>query len=216
MRFRLGQALALGLTAGIGIVTLMGLLFANDDLGLAEDYNVDIEALRNFTDLVLQVTTITIGLTVLLGVFNLLLVHIRRLSGRQKGMVYSLVLLASFALVVLTYVIERDSSMVLLETVQVSVESALAGLLFFALVYGGYGILRQQITWPRILFVIVLLIVLVGTLPIDGLGIITDMRDWLMDIPVSAGARGLLMGIALATLVTGVRVLIGVDRSYRE
>ncbi len=216
MRFRLGQALALGLTAGIGLVTLMGLLFANDDLGLAENYNVDIDALRSFTDLILQVTTITIALTVLLGVFNLLLVHIRRLSGRQKGMIYSLVLLASFALVVLTYVVERDSSMVLLETVQVSVESALAGLLFFALVYGAYGILRQQITWPRILFVIVLLIVLIGTLPIDGLGIITDMRDWLMDIPVNAGARGLLMGIALATLVTGVRVLIGVDRSYRE
>jgi hypothetical protein len=37
-----------------------------------------------------------------------------------------------------------------------------------------------------------------------------------MPFPFSAGGRGILLGIALATLVTGVRVLIGQDRSYGE
>ena len=36
-----------------------------------------------------------------------------------------------------------------------------------------------------------------------------------MTVPVSAGARGMLLGIALATVVTGLRVLLGQDRSYR-
>ena len=59
-----------------------------------------------------------------------------------------------------------------------------------------------------------LLIVLIGAIP--GLGDIGRVSNWLMAIPVSAGARGILLGIALATIVTGVRVLIGQDRSYRE
>jgi hypothetical protein len=37
-----------------------------------------------------------------------------------------------------------------------------------------------------------------------------------MAVPVSAGARGILLGIALATVVIGVRALIGQDRSYRD
>jgi hypothetical protein len=48
------------------------------------------------------------------------------------------------------------------------------------------------------------------------LGTFTIVRDWLLAVPVSAGARGILLGIALATVVTGVRVLIGQDRSYRD
>jgi len=38
----------------------------------------------------------------------------------------------------------------------------------------------------------------------------------MLSVPVSAGARGILLGIALAITVAGVRVLIGQDRSYRE
>ena len=37
-----------------------------------------------------------------------------------------------------------------------------------------------------------------------------------MTVPVNAGASGILLGIALATVVAGVRVLIGQDRTYGE
>ena len=118
-----------------------------------------------------------------------------------------------------TYATERDdpqTSMVLFETVQVSVESALAGLLFFALVYGAYRMMRKQVTWSSVLFIVALLIVLTGALPFASVKTIGEIRDWMLAVPVSAGARGLLLGIALGTIVTGVRVLIGVDQSYRE
>lgn len=224
MRVRLLSALAAALTVGTGLAVLAGLLIgpetlselgttlgvAGDDPGQTAD---DLNAIASF---LLQLTTITVALTVLIGVLNLLSVHVRRVVRRQRGLIYSLVLVASFALAVGTYILDRDSSLVLLETVQLSVESALAGILFFALVYGAYRMMRHEVTWTGLLFVVVLLIVLVAALPIGGLDVIQDARDWLMEIPVSAGARGLLLGIALATVVTGVRLLIGVDRSYRE
>jgi hypothetical protein len=49
-----------------------------------------------------------------------------------------------------------------------------------------------------------------------GIGVVAIIRDWLMSVPVSAGSRGILLGIALATVVVGVRAMTGQDRSYRE
>jgi hypothetical protein len=126
------------------------------------------------------------------------------------------VLIASFVLVIVTYFARRDINVMLLEDVQVSIESALAGLLLFALVFGAYRMMHRRVTVWSMLFVMVLLIVLVGALPLPGVTFMTDISNWLFRIPVSAGARGIWLGIALATVVTGVRVLIGQDRSYRE
>jgi hypothetical protein len=83
-------------------------------------------------------------------------------------------------------------------------------------VYGAYRLMRRRVTWWGMLFTLVLLIILIGALPLPGAVGLVSVRDWLMSVPVSAGARGILLGIALATVVTGVRVLIGQDRSYRE
>ena len=99
---------------------------------------------------------------------------------------------------------------------QVSVESALAGLVVFALVYGAYRMMRRRVTWAACCSRVALLIILLGALPLPQVAVLSDVRDWLLAVPVSAGARGILLGIALATVVTGVRVLIGQDRSYRE
>ena len=37
-----------------------------------------------------------------------------------------------------------------------------------------------------------------------------------MRVPASAGTRGLLIGVSLGTLIVGVRVLLGQDRSFRD
>jgi len=212
MRVRLGAALASALTISVGLIVILGLLLPDNldgAAGLAD-------AMREMTAILLQIVTITVALTIIIGVFNLLTVHASRTARRGRGAIYSLVLLVSFLAVLIIYVVDPDESTVLLETVQFSVESALAGLVLFALVYGAYRMMHERVTWARLLFVVVLLVVLIGALPFTNADGFRTMRDWLLEIPVSAGARGLLIGIALATIVTGVRVLIGVDRSYRE
>ena len=210
MRIRLGAALATAIVLSVGLITLLGLL-VGDDLGPMTAI-VDALYIPVIADIFVQLAVITIAVTVAIGIFNLLNVHVRRLRGRN--FLYSLTVIVSFLLVVGTYALQRSLSMALLEEVQVAVESALAALLLFALVYGAYRVMHRRVTWSGILFVLVLLIVLIGAIP--GLGDIGRVSNWLMAIPVSAGARGILLGIALATIVTGVRVLIGQDRSYRE
>lgn len=216
MRVRFWSAVAAALTISTGLVILLGLLITESVQQEVQLPAGSVETLGTTADVLLRLATITVALTVIIGVLNLLAVHLGRIVSRSRGAIYSLVLLVSFGIVVGTYVLARDTSMVILEQVQLSVESALAGVLFFALVYGAYRMMRDRVTWYYVLFVTALLVVLLAALPFDGLGVIQGFRDWLLAIPVSAGARGLLLGIALAVLVTGIRILIGLDRSYRE
>ncbi|NDJ59515.1 MAG: hypothetical protein GYB67_00230 [Chloroflexi bacterium] len=205
LRF-LGAVLGSTIALFAGLFTLIGLL-AGGDAGL----------IAGVTNLFLQVTVTTVAVTILIGIFNLFGIHLRRVISRGRGWVYSLVLLLSALLVFFFRLInDNASSMILLETVQVSIESALAGLVLFALVYGAYRLMRNGVTLGGTLFTVVLLVVLVGSLPLPELTFLANVRAWFLAVPVSAGARGILLGIALATVVAGLRILIGQDRSYRE
>ena len=213
MRKRLSAAIGAAIVLGVGVLTLLGLL-VGDDMGLLTGVVRGL-AIDRIAGFFLQLVVVVAAVLVLVGVFNLLAVHINRIR-RRGGGVYSIVLVLSFLAAILTYLFQRETSMILLEDVQVSIESALAGLLFFALVYGAYRALRRRVTWAGLLFIVVILVVLLGALPLVQSGLLDDVNRWLMAVPVSAGARGILLGIALATVVAGVRVLIGQDRSYRE
>ncbi|HRL12870.1 MAG TPA: hypothetical protein PKX07_13385 [Aggregatilineales bacterium] len=214
MRIRWGALLPTAITIGFGFLVLIGLL-VGDGLGTASTLVRD-SGLRQFADLSLQIVAITLSLMVLVGVVNLLVVHFRRIAGRKRGYLFSAVTIASFALAVAAHTLQRaDLQQLLLEQVQVPVESALAGLLLFSLVYGAATVMRRQLNWSGLLFVLVVVIMLGLSIPF-GIEAVTQVRAWIMEVPVSAGARGILLGIALATVVAGMRVLIGQDRSYRE
>jgi len=218
MNVRLGGALASTIALSVGLITLLGLL-VGDGLGLLS-LVVNGLFIPQFANIFIRLTVVTVAVTIFVGVLNLLSVHVRRITRRTGGGQYSLILLLSFVVTLVLYIVDAvtgsDLSDILLEDVQVSIESALAGLVFFSLVYGAARMLRQRLSWERIVFVLALLIVLVGALPLPAVAVVSGFSDWMMAVPVSAGARGILLGIALATLVAAIRVLIGQERSYRE
>lgn len=222
MRTGLSGILASVVAIGFGLIVLLGLVIG-EDLGVFYTIlNNDLFSVQSITNLLLQITVIAIAVTILLGVVNLLQVHLGRIRRRRGGWLYSIVLVLSTLTVIVLTILERAGILsndpplttLLLENIQVSIESALAGLLLFALVYGAYRVLHRRFDGWRLLFVVTLVFFLVSALP--GLGFLAAFRDWLAQVPVSAGARGILLGIGLATVVVGVRVLAGQDRSYRE
>ena len=218
---RLTRIPATVIAVGVGLFTLAGLLIG-ENLGLLSAI-AQAGQVRQRTDYLLQVVVVTVAVTVLVGVLNLLWVHLTRIRYRRAGWGYSIVLVLSTLAVIVLTILERADLLtqepplttILLEQVQVSIESALSGLLLFALVYGAYRVLRHRVSAWGLLFVLSLVIVLVGALPLN-IPLLTGARDLWLSVPVSAGARGILLGIALATVVAGVRVLVGQDRSYRE
>ena len=210
---RMGIAFSAIVAFTIGVLTLLSLL-----LGDHPELYSNVSGAETWASLLalpaavlLRLVAITVAVTIIIGIINLLHVHLGRGLRRQF---YSIVMLASFAFTVYWYV-TRQGDTSLLAAVQVPIESALAALLFLSMVQGGARVLKKRADIWGLLFVTVMVIVLLGTLPLPSLAPLRAWSDWLMDIPVSAGARAILLGIALATVVTGTRILLGQDRSYR-
>jgi hypothetical protein len=213
-RVRFGAALASGIVLAIGSLTLLGLL-VGPDLGVFSTL-ADVLALRQLSALFLRLAVVTAAVAVLVGFINLLLVHASRVARRQAGSPYSAVLLVTFIGAIVVRIGAPQVYTLLLEDVQVPIETALAMLVLVTLVLGAYRLLLRRFSWSRALFLAAVLVVLVGALPFAALAPVRAFSDLLVAIPATAGTRGILLGIALATLVAGVRILIGQDRSYRE
>ncbi|MCY4525407.1 MAG: hypothetical protein OXB89_02260 [Anaerolineaceae bacterium] len=216
--------LAVLLALTTALVTLAGLLLERRPVLLAGALATWEPLIREWSATLLQVFSISVAVSIMIGILNLLLVHLRRSGRRETGCGYSFVLFLSAATVIgLTY-LERENLLttgaewrvLLLEQVQVTVESSLAGLLLFGLVYGAWRVMALRVNGWGSLFVLTVLLVLGAALPLPELAPLVPLRDWLLAVPVNAGARGILLGIALATIVVGARVLIGQDRSLRS
>jgi hypothetical protein len=219
-RVRLSVVLTAALVTGVGLIVLVGLLV--DESYGALGALISASPVRVLTDVLLRLSAAVLALTVLLGAFNLLGVNINRaLHGRTfSTRLGSTFLVGSFLTVILVRIIDglnrTNNTGVVLEQVQVPIGAALNSLLFFILVWGAMRILRRGLTWGRLLFVFTVLVTLASLLLSATDSAARQFSEWLLSVPVSAGASGVLLGVALATLVAGVRVLIGQDRQYGE
>jgi hypothetical protein len=217
----LGAALLAALTIAIALITLLGL---EPVTSLPPELNRTLSA---FSQFLIQLVAVIGVIALLLGVLNLARFHAAQLRHFPRGL-YSLLLLLTLFSVLLVRALERSGilrigdgtaatlSLTILDVAQVAVESALAGLIFFALVYGAVRLMRQRVTLWNALFLAALVIVLLGFSPLGEVTLLPALREWLLSVPVSAGTRGLLLGVAIGIVTVGVRVLIGRDRTFRE
>jgi hypothetical protein len=60
------------------------------------------------------------------------------------------------------------------------------------------------------------ILVMLGLVPIGRAisPIFPEIQEWIVDIPNNAGRRAIMMGAALGAIVTGLRVILGLERSH--
>jgi hypothetical protein len=156
----------------------------------------------------------------LLGIYNLAMVHWKKAGSEGSNSIYSVVLLISLFITIIVVGISGPTgtwSLWIFNTFQVPVEVSLLAVLAVVLVYAGARLLSRKPTWSTLLFLVTVLLVLLGSAPLFLVGEsapLSALRSWLSQIPAVAGARGLLLGVALGTVATGIRILIGIDRPY--
>ena len=92
----------------------------------------------------------------------------------------------------------------------------MAALLVFTLGLAAFRLLRARRNAGTVLFLVIVVLVLLGSTPLLGLGWLAGVRDWIVNVPAMAGTRGLLLGVAIGTVITGLRVLLTLDRPYTE
>jgi hypothetical protein len=100
--------------------------------------------------------------------------------------------------------------------IQLPIETSMLAITAVSLTYAAANILRKRMDLFSITFFFVILLVLLGSfsLPSANLPFLHVVHDWIIRVPALGGARGLLLGIALGTITTGIRILMGTDRPY--
>lgn len=207
---KIKQSLPLLIALLFGWLALVGLLFS----------------VPVINRLVLGWASLLMAFALLLGVLNLFVVHINR-TARERNF-YSFVLVLSMIGVFTVAVTDaqgRTNGLLgnYFSWVQAPLEAALASLLAFFLLFAGFRMLKQQRSFAVFLFlltaVVVLLIdVLLVTpwLPAPFLPTVLQIQDVIQNIIVVAGMRGLLIGIALGTILLAIRMLVGLERPYNK
>jgi len=190
-----------------GIIVLLG-------------YFVSIAPLPDLRLLLTDWSILIAGMAVLVGIFNLVAVHMEKIRTRKKGSAYG-------ALLVLSLIITFGFGLLLgpdhpfmraaVDAVIVPVEAALMAILAVTLIYASMRLFQRRTDAMSVLFLVAAIIFMLAVMP-TPFGPIPGNQFFLFveGAVATGGARGLLIGIALGTLLTGLRVLFGVDRPYGD
>jgi len=167
-----------------------------------------------------QWAVILAGAAIFVGVSNLFFVHIKKIRDKEKGGIYSFLLVASLLITLgLGLTLEPNHSTMtnIFNAVIFPVETSLMAIMAVTLIYAGIRLLRHRTDLMAILFLLTALIVMLGAAPLPFIEIplFGDLiRPIFVNTLAASGARGILLGVALGALLTGLRVLIGADRPY--
>jgi hypothetical protein len=186
-----------------------------------------------------QFAVIITSCAVILGAANVSRIHLLRVSRRERDWAYSLLLLAGLGTMAFFGVLLQIPRFLGIEThwrlgslaltgigsgtvlnqLYTSIYSPLAATMFALLAFyiasAAFRAFRIR-TAEAALLAVAAILVMLGRVPIgekiwDGLPLVTD---WIMNVPQLAAKRAILIGAALGAISTGLKILLGVERSY--
>lgn len=201
------QLVPVSVAIGVGLIVLLGQFITNNNLDAISGTLVAWGALLT-------------AFALLLGLVNVLHFHLARIIRRERQMFSSVLILAT-AIVVFMIALPSGgtgtASGWVLKYLYQPLEAAFLALIVFFIATAVYRGLHVR-TWEMVLFALSAIIVLIGTAPISQLlsPLIPAARDWIVNVPALAGVRGILLGVALGIIATGLRILTGIDRPYSE
>lgn len=191
-----------------GIIVLLGYFFKLPEL-------------ENLRGSLLNWALVLSGVAGLVAILNLIFsVHWKRVRDKHPLKGTSLIIIISFGVTFIAGIFLGPSNpgfQKLVTAVQVPIESSLMAILAITLVIASLKILQRHRNWMGFVFFVSVILFLVlnsGVLAFTSeIPILRDLLSAFHQVPV-AGARGILLGVALGSIVTGMRVLIGSDRPY--
>jgi hypothetical protein len=170
----------------------------------------------------LQWAIILAGVATLVGIVNLLSVHWKKVRTRKKDAIYSVVALLAFLVTLLAGFVLSPSNpqfKAVVTSIQMPVEASLMAILVVTLAYASLRLLGQRsinlLSASFVISAIVFLLLNLGFITsfLENVPFLKDLATGINQLPVG-GTRGILIGIALGTLATGLRIILGGDRPY--
>jgi hypothetical protein len=207
----------------IGIYLLWVVIAATVGLIVLLGYFVNTAIILDIRQMLMQWGVLLAAAAIFMGLFNLLLVHWNKLNDQTPGWPYSAVLIFFFLVTLfLGLIFGPDFEVILLlfNYVQLPIEAGLMALLAVSLVVAGFKMMSHRKNLFSLVFILTAILVLIGNSPwlmgSDAViaQLLGNVRAWVAQVWSAGGARGILLGIALGAVATGIRVLMGAERPY--
>lgn len=191
-----------------GLIVLLGYFFPDQLSGLRS--------------LLIDWAVIIAGMAVLVGVANLVFVQMEKVRSRNKSGIYGALLVFSLIITFglgLVFKPDHVYMQAIVNAIIIPVEASLLGILAVTLVYASIRLLRRRTDLMSVIFLASSVLFLLAIMPTPfSLNVYMQIfQNIVLDFAgmfSRGGARGLLIGVALGTLLTGLRVLFGIDRPY--
>ncbi|MGB9719887.1 MAG: hypothetical protein ACPL28_00185 [bacterium] len=182
------------------------------------------ELLRN------DLLRILAAFALVLGLGSLLSVHFEKIRRHRQNWQYSYVLLIVFFVTSIIGLFGGVAGTGPLPTkigafpfdiqtiymnIEVPLGSTMFALLAFLMASAAYRAFRARSTEASLLLVAAF-IVMIGILPLGNKisPHLPSFAQWIMDVPNVAGKRGIGFGIALGSLATALKIILGIERSW--
>jgi hypothetical protein len=195
----------------IGIAGLMAVI-------MLVEYFFKMPWLQNFAKDLRDWSTIVSAFALAFAAVNLTLLHTRNIAIKRSGWQYSIVMIACmFSFVVFGVFFGRTSAgfKFLWDAGLVPLGSAFYAMLVFQIATASYRSFRARNVDAALLLIAGVLVML-GKAPVGAAmwGGFVPITDWIMNVPNLAANRGIMIGAALGTVATGLRIMLGLDRAY--
>src|SRR6266540_1810831 len=179
-------------------------------------------------DFLQQCAVILVAFGYVLGGANALRVNFDGIYKRQPGWIYKIVLVVSLLVTVVIGAVEGEGflnpgtrSKWIYDNLYSSMSATMFALLAFFIASAAFRAFRIRTTEAALL-AIAALIVMLGRVPLTAAlstwlppwATLQAIQEWIMNFPQNAAKRAILMGAALGVMATGLRVILGIERSY--
>lgn len=179
-------------------------------------------------DFLQQCAVIVVAFGYVLGGANALRVNLTGIARRQSDWGYKIVLVAALLVTVVVGLFEGRKwqdpdtvSMFFYNQLYSPMQATMFALLAFFIASAAFRAFRIR-TVEAGLLAAAALIVMLGRVPVGN--VMTSflpheiqmgaVQEWIMNVPQNAAKRAILMGAAMGVMATGLRVILGIERSY--
>ena len=210
------RELPLFLTAVIGLFMILSFFVPHQAVSVPADF-------------LQQCAVIVVAFGYVLGGANVLRANFDGIYKKQEGWIFKIVLVVALIVIVIIGASEGPGfldpgkrSKWIYDNLYSPMGATMFALLAFFIASAAFRAFRIRTTEAALL-AIAALIVMLGRVPIGNL--ITNwvpiewlrigaMQEWIMEFPQNASKRAILIGAALGVMATGLRVILGIERSY--
>ncbi len=209
------RELPLFITAVIGIFMILSFFVPHQVVSVPADF-------------LQQSVIIVLAFSYFLGGANLLRINVDVIYRRQPGWPYKIVLIVALLATIVIGVVEGHGfldpgkkSKWIYDFIYSPMQSTMFSLLAFFIASAAFRAFRIR-TLEAGLLAVAALIVMIGRVPLGAVisswlpepARLPAIQEWIMEVPQNAAKRAILIGAALGVMATGLRVILGVERSY--